>query len=150
MASFWKDFKAFAMRGNVIDMAIGVIVGGAFGKIVNSLVSDIIMPILGVATGGIDFKDMHYQLTPAVVENGEVVQPANIIQYGAFIDTIINFLIIALCIFVAVRMIQKSHERIFGTPEEEAKKPTSEELLTDIRALLAKNIGEELPEAEKK
>ena len=92
----WKDFKAFAMKGNVIDMSIGVIIGGAFGKIVTSLVSDIIMPILGMITSGINFSNLKLVLKEAeIAPDGKVISPENAINYGNFLDTILNFLIIA-------------------------------------------------------
>ncbi len=139
MGKFLTDFKEFAMRGNVIDMAVGVIVGGAFGKIVTSLVNDIIMPAIGVITGGVDFKDLKYVLKDAVMNGEEVVAPAVNINYGMFIQNIVDFLIIAFCIFVAIRMLsklkKKKTEEPAPAPAEPA--PTKEEvLLTEIRDLL--------------
>lgn len=137
MGSFLKDFRDFAMKGNVIDMAVGVIIGAAFGKIVSSLVSDIIMPLIGVLTGGINFSHLSIVLSPAVTENGEVVKEANVLAYGAFIDTVLNFLIIALCIFIVIRAIQKSKERLTKPDVVEVEAaPTTEALLADIRDLL--------------
>lgn len=139
MGKFLTDFKEFAMRGNVIDMAVGVIVGGAFGKIVTSLVNDLIMPAIGVVTGGVDFKDLKYVLKDAVMNGEEVVAPAVNINYGMFIQNIVDFLIIAFCIFVAIRMLsklkKKKAEEPAPAPAEPA--PTKEEvLLTEIRDLL--------------
>ena len=143
MGSFVKDFRDFINQGNVVDMAVGVIIGGAFGKIVSSLVSDVIMPLIGAVTGGISFSDIKYELTPAVMENGEVIQEANTLNIGMFIDSIINFLIIALCIFTVIRILQKSKEKFVHeeAPAEEAPAPSAEDLLTEIRDLL--KAGEE-------
>ena len=99
----WNEFKEFAFKGNVIDMAVGVIIGGAFSKIVTSLVGDILMPILGAITGGINFTDMKFVISNAILENGE---PAAI-AYGSFIQNIIDFLIIAVCIFGMVKVVSK-------------------------------------------
>lgn len=146
--SLVKDFKDFISKGNIIDMAVGVIIGGAFGKIVTSLVNDIIMPALGSATSGIDFKDLKYVITPEVVDAaGEVTTPEVAILYGQFINTIIEFLIIALCIFLVITLIQKSAKKIEElrkkeeeTAEEAPAEPSEEvKLLTEIRdALQAK------------
>lgn len=135
----WKEFKEFAMQGNVIDMAVGVIIGGAFGKIVTSLVTDIIMPIIGMITGGISFSNLSVTLSPAVMENGVEVKAANTLNYGMFIDNVLNFLIIALCIFMVIRSLQGAKKKLMKkeeAPAEEAPAPTTEELLTDIRDLL--------------
>ena len=111
MASkFWTEFKEFAMKGNVIDMAVGVIIGGAFGKIVSSLVNDVIMPVVGLATGGIDFKEHKYVMKEAVMNGEEVVSPAVNLEYGMFIQNIVDFLIVALCIFVAIKFINRLAE----------------------------------------
>ncbi len=143
MGSFVKDFRDFINQGNVVDMAVGVIIGGAFGKIVSSLVTDVIMPLIGAVTGGISFSDIKYELTPAVMENGKVIQEANTLNIGMFIDSIINFLIIALCIFTVIRILQKSKDRFIHeeAPAEEAPAPSAEDLLTEIRDLL--KAGEE-------
>ncbi len=143
MGSFVKDFRDFINQGNVVDMAVGVIIGGAFGKIVSSLVTDVIMPLIGAVTGGISFSDIKYELTPAVMENGKVIQEANTLNIGMFIDSIINFLIIALCIFTVIRILQKSKERFIHeeAPAEEAPAPSAEDLLAEIRDLL--KAGEE-------
>ena len=128
-----KEFKEFAMKGNVIDMAIGVIVGGAFGKIVTSLVNDIIMPFFGFVTAGMDFKSLKWVLKEAVKEGDKIVKPEAAIAYGAFIQNIIDFLIIAFSIFMVIRLITKAKNRIKPAPaiepEPEAPKtPTQEEL----------------------
>mgnify|MGYP000372447446 FL=1 len=124
--SFIKEFREFAMRGNVVDMAVGVIIGGAFGKIVSSLVSDIFMPVLGILTGGIDFKDMKFVLAQA---QGDV--PAVTLNYGVFIQNVIDFIIIAFAIFMMIKALNKVRK-----PEGKEAGPTSEDLLTEIRDLL--------------
>ena len=95
-----KDFKEFAFKGNVLDMAIGVIIGGAFGKIVTSLVNDLIMPIISILIGGLNFTDLKYVITP---KHGDIAE--NAIAYGSFIQNVVNFFIIAFCIFIFVRLI---------------------------------------------
>ena len=136
--SFIKDFKEFAMKGNVIDMAVGVIIGGAFGKIVSSLVNDIIMPVVTVATGGDGFTNMKYIITPAKEATAEGVAAVEevAINYGMFIQNIVDFFIIALSIFVALRVIMKFKKKEAEAPAP-APEPTKEEvLLTEIRDLL--------------
>jgi large conductance mechanosensitive channel len=135
MSKFLTEFKEFAMRGNVIDMAVGVVIGGAFGKIVTALVDSVIMPLVGIATGGADFSDQGWVLREAVGDQPEVV-----LAYGAFIQAIIDFLIIAFCIFLAVKAINKLSRKKEEAPEEPAAPagPTQEELLTQIRDLLEK------------
>lgn len=141
----WQDFKKFAFKGNVLDMAIGVIIGGAFGSIVTSLVNDIIMPLVGKLIGGMDFADLKWVLTEAVVADGVTTVEEVAVRYGAFINTIINFLIIAFSIFLFVRAITKAREKMEAkkkaeeVAEPEAPKgPTTEELLTEIRDLIKK------------
>jgi len=134
---FIKDFKEFAMKGNVVDMAVGVIIGGAFGKIVSSLVNDIIMPVVGVLTGGVDFKNLTYTLKEATTSAAGEEVAAVTLNYGMFIQNIVDFLIIALSIFLALKVIMK-----FKKQEEEAPAapagPSTEELLTQIRDILEK------------
>ena len=125
----WKDFKAFIARGNVMDMAVGVIIGGAFGKIVTSLVNDILMPVLGLITGGVNFTDQKVALGDTGAE----------LLYGAFVQNIIDFLIIAFCVFIITRAFTKASEKLKKKEEpapEAPKGPTQEELLTEIRDLL--------------
>lgn len=137
MGKFLSDFKEFAMKGNVVDMAVGVIVGGAFGKIVSSLVNDIIMPIISLVTGGDGYKNLKYVITAGKEAVGDAAAVEEVaINYGLFIQNIVDFLIIAFSIFVALRVIMK-----FKKKEEEAPapapEPTAEEkLLTEIRDLL--------------
>lgn len=132
-----KEFKEFALRGNVVDLAVGVIIGGAFGKIVSSLVNDIFMPIIGFLTAGTDFSALKLVLSPEVVENGEVIKAESAILYGNFIQNIFDFLIIALCIFMfvkALNSLKKKEEAV----EEEPATPEDVLLLRDIKELLEK------------
>lgn len=136
MSNFIKEFKAFAVKGNAVDMAIGVIIGGAFGKIVSSIVDDIIMPPIGWLIGGVNFTDLKYDL-PSIDLGVEKLAPATI-AYGNFIQTCIDFLIIALCVFLLVKGINKLAKQK-EEPAEEPKpaEPSKEELLlTEIRDLL--------------
>lgn len=141
MSKFLKDFRDFAMRGNVIDMAVGVIIGAAFGKIVSSLVDDIIMPLVGVATGGINFTDYKWVIQPEVKDAaGEIITPLVSLNWGTWVQTVVNFLIVAFCIFVMIRSMQnlrkKKEEEVAAAPAP-APEPTKEEvLLTEIRDLL--------------
>ena len=141
MGKILNEFKAFAVKGNAVDMAVGVIIGGAFGKIVTSIVNDIIMPPIGWLIGGVNFSDLKFEL-PAVNLGMETMKPATI-NYGAFIQTIIEFTIIAFCVFLLVKGInklanlKKKEEDIKPEPTPEEPKPTKEELLlTEIRDLL--------------
>ena len=133
------EFKEFIMRGNVMDMAIGVVIATAFGAITTSLINNIIMPLIGLAFGGIDLSKWDILLSPEVVdEAGEVVKEASYLGIGTFITAIINFLLIALVIFLVVKAINKISERRKKEEEEEAPaEPSAEEvLLTEIRDLL--------------
>ena len=131
---FFKEFKEFAMRGNVMDMAVGVIIGGAFGKIVTSLVDDVLMPAIGMLTGGIDLSGLAYKVMLPALDGGEPIAGATI-KYGAFIQNIIDFLIIAFCIFLMIKAMNKLAPKKEEEPEEPAG-PTQEELLGEIRDLL--------------
>lgn len=134
--SFISDFKAFAMKGNVIDMAVGVIVGGAFGKIVSSLVNDVIMPVISIITGGDGFANLKYVITPESVGEGGIKIEEVAVNYGMFIQNIVDFLIIAFSIFVALRVIMKFKKKEAEAPAP-VPEPTKEEvLLTEIRDLL--------------
>ena len=139
MKGLFKDFKEFIAKGNVVDMAVGVIIGSAFGKIVTSLVNDVLMPLLGLATGGVDFNSKELILSPAEYDAaGEIVKEAASLKYGSFIQNIIDFLIIAFCIFLITKAFTKMSEKLKKEEpkKEEEKKPTTEELLTEIRDLL--------------
>lgn len=136
--SFIKDFKEFAMKGNIVDMAVGVIVGGAFGKIVSSLVNDIIMPVISIATGGDGLNNLKYVIVQGKEATAEGVAAVEevAVNYGMFIQNIVDFLIIALSIFIALRVIMKFKKKEEEAPAE-APSPSNEEvLLTEIRDLL--------------
>ena len=126
-----KDFKEFAFKGNVLDMAIGVIIGAAFGKIVTSLVNDLIMPIISILTGGINFTNLKYVITP---KHGDIAE--NAIAYGSFIQNVVNFFIIAFCIFIFVRLIEKFKKKEDAKVEEAPAKADDVVLLEEIRDLL--------------
>jgi large conductance mechanosensitive channel len=127
-----QEFKTFAMRGNVIDLAVGVVIGGAFGKIVTSLVDQIIMPPIGWVTGGIDFSDLKWVIRPADNSDPAHKVAEVAVQYGAFINTLIQFVIIAFAIFIVVKLINRVTRR-----EEVAAPPAADVvLLTEIRDLL--------------
>jgi len=137
----WKEFKEFAFKGNVLDLAIGVIMGGAFGKIVTSVVNDLIMPILGYLMAGMDFKSLKFVMSEAIMQGDTVIKPEAAILYGNFIQNIVDFLIVALSIFLFIRLINKSKEKQKkqeeAVPEPEVPAgPSQEELLTEIRDLL--------------
>lgn len=136
-STFLQDFKAFAMKGNVVDMAVGVIIGGAFGKIVSSAVADIIMPVLGLLIGGVNFADLKWVIKPAEMVDGKEVAVVTL-NYGNFLQTAFDFLIIAFSIFLFIRLIMKltaKKETPAAPPAPPA--PTKEELLlTEIRDLL--------------
>jgi large conductance mechanosensitive channel len=148
--SILKEFKEFAMRGNVVDLAVGVVIGAAFGKIVTSLVNDVIMPPIGKLTGGVDFNDLYVNLDPAklaqyVNASGGKIDPnhvtlaqakaagAAVIAYGSFLSTILDFLIVAFCIFMLVKVMN----RLWKQPPPAAAAPTpTETLLSEIRDVL--------------
>lgn len=142
MGKFLSDFKAFAMKGNVVDMAVGVIIGGAFGKIVSSLVNDVIMPVISIATGGVDFKHLTMTLRDATTAADGSEVAALTLNYGMFIQNIVDFLIIAFSIFVALRVVMKFKKKEEEQPAPAAPAgPTQEELLTQIRDLLSKQVS---------
>jgi len=137
MGKFIEDFKAFAVKGNAIDMAVGVIVGGAFGQIVNSIVNDIIMPPLGYLIGGVNFTDLKIELPAKEIAEGVTLAPATI-AYGNFIQVCINFIIIAFCVFLMVKGITKlsAKKEEPAAPAPEPEPSAEEKLLTEIRDLL--------------
>ena len=131
------EFKEFAMKGNVIDMAVGVVIGGAFGKIVTSLVNDIIMPLVSVVTGNIDFSNLQYvhSYVNAAGAKAEIV-----VKYGAFMNTIIDFLIVAFCIFMVIKVMNSTKKKFEKEEKaEEVKVDENTELLKEIRDLLKNN-----------
>jgi large conductance mechanosensitive channel len=134
----FKEFREFAMRGNVVDLAVGIIIGAAFGAIVNSLVNDVIMPIIGFITGGMDFKDLAYQLKPAAIGADGAEIPAVEIRYGAFINLVINFVIVAFALFMLVKGMNKLRRKQEEAPAAEPEVPADVKLLGEIRDLLAK------------
>lgn len=134
--SLLKEFRAFAMRGNVIDLAVGVIIGAAFGKIVSSLVADIIMPPLGLLIGGVDFKQFAWTLRPAQGDLSAVVM-----HYGVFIQNIFDFLIVAFAIFMAIKLINRLHQKKKEEPKAPPAPSKEELLLTEIRDLLKEQNG---------
>lgn len=149
MKKFLSDFKAFALKGNIVDMAIGVVIGGAFGKIVTSLVNDIITPLIGLLTGNISLAELKIVLAPAVLDAaGEVATPELAITYGAFLQTVIDFFIIALSIFVVMRVAMNAHKKLedMKKKEEEVEEAAAEEekdtelsVLLEIKELLKKD-----------
>lgn len=134
----FKEFKEFISKGNVMDMAIGIVIGGAFAAIVNSVVNDILMPIIGFLTAGVDFTDLKLVLQQAVVEGGEIVKPEVSLNYGMLIQTIINFLIISLFIFLMVKGLNQMHRKEEAAAEEPAPKSDEVLLLEEIRDSLKK------------
>ncbi len=136
MRKFLDDFKAFAVKGNAVDMAVGVIIGGAFGKIVSSIVNDIIMPPIGWLIGGVNFSDLKVTLPARKITEGIEMQAATI-NYGNFVQTIIDFTIIALCVFLLVKGISKLAKKEKKADDATPPPPSAEEkLLTEIRDLL--------------
>ncbi|MBR6757478.1 MAG: large-conductance mechanosensitive channel protein MscL [Bacteroidaceae bacterium] len=139
--SFFKDFKAFAMRGNVIDMAVGVIIGGAFGKIVTSVVNDIIMPPIGLLVGGVNFTDLKWVMKEATTAADGTEVAAVTLNYGNFLQQTFDFLIIAFSIFLFISLIKKvtekkNEEEPAPAPAPEPEPSNEEKLLTEIRDLL--------------
>jgi len=138
--SFIQEFKDFAMRGNVVDLAVGVVIGGAFGKIVDSLVKDIIMPMVGALLGGADFKHLYLNLGSTAYESLELAEKAGapLVKYGAFINSMVDFTIIAFAIFVAVKAINKLKRKEEAAPAAPAPTPEDIVLLREIRDALRK------------
>ena len=134
-STFLQDFMAFAMRGNVMDMAVGVIIGGAFGKIITSVVSDIIMPPIGLLVGGVNFTDLKWEMKPAQEIDG-VMQEAVTLNYGNFLQTAFDFIIIAISIFIFIRLISKLSRKKEEAPAAPPAPSKEEVLLTEIRDLL--------------
>ncbi len=148
MKKFFEEFKAFIAKGNVVDMAVAVIIGGAFSKIVTSLVNDIIMPLVGLILGGINISQMKWVITPATANTPEAALP-----YGAFLQTVLDFLIVAFCIFVMLKLflsVRNTAEKLWHKEKEEeaaqeeaaAPAETDTDILKDIRALLQEKSTE--------
>ena len=130
----FKEFKAFISRGNVLDLAVGVIIGGAFGKIVSSLVSDVIMPVIGIISGGIDFSSLSATVGGKLVDG--TLEGGATIAYGMFIQNIIDFLIIALCVFLIVKLMSSFRRKKEAAPAPPPEPSGEEKLLAEIRDLL--------------
>ena len=131
--SIMKEFREFAMRGNVVDLAVGIIIGGAFGKIVSSVVSDVLMPPIGLLVGGVDFSGLAITLKAAEAE-----APAVVIRYGVFINSIIDFIIVAAAVFLLIRAINSFKKKEATAPAAPATPPKQELLLEEIRDILKK------------
>jgi large conductance mechanosensitive channel len=134
-----KEFREFAIKGNVVDLAVGVIIGVAFGKIVNSLVADVIMPPIGLLLGGVDFSSFAITLKPATEVAGKVVPPV-LLRYGVFINTVIEFAIVAFAVFLLVRAINTAQRQAPPPPAPPPAPPREEVLLTEIRDLLRSQV----------
>ena len=129
--SMMSEFKKFAMRGNVVDMAVGIVIGAAFGKIVSSIVNDVIMPPIGMLLGGVDFNDLMITLKEAVGET-----PAVVLKYGAFVNTVLDFLIVAFAIFMVIKGMNALKKKEEAAPPVPPKPTKEEVLLTEIRDVL--------------
>lgn len=136
MKKFLEEFKTFAMRGNVLDMAVGVVIGGAFGKITTSIVNDLIMPLVSILTGGIRFDDWKIVLKEAVMAGGEVVTPEVALTFGNTLAVILDFIIVAFAVFCLVKGINKLHRKKEEEPAAPPEPSNEEKLLTEIRDLL--------------
>lgn len=144
LAGMFKEFREFAVKGNMIDLAVAVIIGGAFAKIIDSLVKDVIMPPIGLALGGVDFANM-FKVLKEGVPPGPYATPADALKagavtwnYGLFVNTVINFLIVAFCIFMVVKAINRMKRAQAAAPAPPAGPTKDQELLTEIRDLLKK------------
>lgn len=141
---FFADFKAFAMKGNILDMAVGVVVGGAFSKIVSSLVADIITPLIALITGDVALKDLKWIFHAAVVENGVEITPEVALTYGNFLQAVLDFLIIAFSIFIILRLMMTAQKKLEQLKKKEIEEEKAEQapadtelsLLTEIRDLM--------------
>lgn len=137
MKKFLNDFKDFAVKGNVVDLAVGVIIGAAFGKIVTSLVNDVLMPVIGYFTGGINFSEHRWVIQQAVTQGEEIITPEIALSWGVFVQAIVDFLIVAFCIFMMVKFIMRLKRKEEEPAPAEPAAPSEEvQLLTEIRDLL--------------
>ncbi|MBN1124526.1 MAG: large-conductance mechanosensitive channel protein MscL [Sedimentisphaerales bacterium] len=134
--SLVKEFKEFAMRGNVVDMAVGIIIGGAFGKIITSLVNDVIMPPIGLLLGNMDFSQLAIVLKKESIDTAGAVVPAVTLGYGMFINTVINFLIIAASIFMVIKAMNSMKKKEQAAPAAPPAPSAEEKILTEIRDIL--------------
>ncbi len=135
----FNEFKTFISRGNVVDLAVGVIIGAAFGKIVSSLVADVILPPIGVLVGGVDFTDLAYTIKAAETDgSGKILKEAVQLKYGNFIQTIFDFLITAFAVFIVIKAMNKMKKAEAAAPPAPAPPTKEETLLTEIRDLLKK------------
>lgn len=136
----WEEFKTFALRGNVVDLAVGVIIGAAFGSIVTSLVQDILMPVIGAATGGLDFSNYYLTLSSKVqpgLSYAEAKKQGAVVGYGQFLTLAVNFAIVAAVLFLVIRSINKLKRKEEAKPEPVAEVPADVKLLAEIRDLLS-------------
>lgn len=142
MAGFVQEFKEFALRGNVVDLAVGLVIGAAFGAIVNSLVNDIIMPPIGLVMGNVDFSDLFTNLSGQEYASLAAAREAGapVIAYGAFINVVINFVIVALAIFLVVKAMNRLRRKQEQAPEEMPVPPRQETLLEEIRDILKARV----------
>lgn len=132
-----KEFKEFAFKGNLIDMAVGIIIGGAFGTVVKSLVDNIMMPPLGKVISGVDFKNMKSVLEPAVMEGDKIIKPEVALNYGQFFTDFLSFILLAMAVFIVVKKVLAAMKKEEAAPDPAPPEPTAEEkLLTEIRDLL--------------
>ncbi len=138
MKKFFQEFKQFAMKGNVADMAVGIIIGGAFGKIVSSIVADVIMPPIGLLVGGVNFTDLKITLKEAVMDGATEVTPAVTLNYGNFIQTMLDFIIVAFAVFLLVKGMNALNRKKKEEPAPPTAPPADIQLLTEIRDLLKK------------
>ena len=139
--SMIQEFKEFALKGNVIDLAVGVIIGGAFGKIVNSVIEDLIMPVVGKAIGNVDFSNLYFPLSDKITAGMSLADAKNLgpaFAYGNFLTVAINFAILAFCIFMLVKAMNKLKKKEEAKPAPVAEVPADVKLLTEIRDLLKK------------
>ena len=142
--SFLKEFREFAVKGNVIDLAVGVIIGAAFGRIVESLVGDIFMPIIGAVTGGLDFSNYYIPLSSAVktgLSYGDARKAGAVLGYGNFLTVALNFIIVAFVLFIVIRAMNKLQKQQEAKPEPAKEEPADVKLLSEIRDILAADRG---------
>lgn len=151
MKKFFQDFKAFAMKGNIMDMAVGVVVGGAFGKIVTSLVNDIITPLIAFITGNVALTDLKWIITEGVMEGETIIQPEVAVMYGNFLQTVIDFLIIAFSIFCVLRLMMNAQKKLEAlSKKKQEEEAAAEEVATETELTLLQEIRDLLKDKEEK